>query len=474
MVIGISEYNDPKLASLDFCKRGGKDMQDLLQTELHYEFPHDSLIETVTTRDLQNKVYDFFNKDVNPSDTLLFYFTGHGITDKNSRGYFCTSDIDVKNPDRNGLRFRYLTEQMDVCESHRIVAIIDCCHSGAVMQSVAGRVMSSDVDPETAAVEQGRASLMKDFSQGQGRCILASSLSNENSYGMDNSPYSAFTHFIIDGLKKNKKTVDEEGHITPEKLSMFVSEQLRIAQGENYQRPVRHFSITDKLSIGRYDIVSSSSSSRQGREEDDSTRLKNLLIQGKVSEFNELRELNNGVVVFESFVGTPNTNLSGINLQNSVLIDAVLTDVNLQGANLIDARLDGAILKNTNLENANLCGAKLIGSECTYANFDGAGLENINLVDANLENASFQGAHVQNSNLTNANLRNAVLTGANFDGALLRHARLEHANLQRANFEKATCDRANFSYADMTDAQMGGTNTFKAIFNGTIGKPDYL
>ena len=47
-------------------------------------------------------------------------------------------------------------------------------------------------------------------------------LSNKVSFGLQDKPFSAFTYYILEGLKSNIETVDDQGCVTPEKLSVYV------------------------------------------------------------------------------------------------------------------------------------------------------------------------------------------------------------------------------------------------------------
>jgi len=284
LIISVSEYKDTNLQNLDFCKNDGEAMYDVL-TQIGYDIPSErKIVGQVHFHEFTNAMIDFFREDVNPFDTLLFYFSGHGYTDGYSDGFFCTSDIDIKMPDRKGIPFSGLTKQMDKSDSQRIIAILDCCYSGATLQSNIGRVMGP-VEKEAKAVKDGNTALKKEFGQGQGRCILASSLSNMLSYGLEDKPYSAFTYYILEGLKGKKETVDEEGHVTPEKLSLYVSNELKKLQGKDFQKPVRHLSITDKLILAEHPELRSSQTLQEQQLE------KQVLLKIlKINDINELKK----------------------------------------------------------------------------------------------------------------------------------------------------------------------------------------
>lgn len=62
---------------------------------------------------------------------------------------------------------------------------------------------------------------------GQGKCVLASSLEEQRSFGMEDQPYSLFTYFLIQGLKgANGQSVDINGYVTAELLGSYVNEKI--------------------------------------------------------------------------------------------------------------------------------------------------------------------------------------------------------------------------------------------------------
>src|SRR3990167_4742358 len=68
---------------------------------------------------------------------------------------------------------------------------------------------------------------------------------------------------------------------------------------------------------------------------------------------------------------TPNADLSGCYLTNSVLVGVDLSGVNLQGAKLT----------NVDFTDADLTGADLTGADYTCTNFSGANLLNVKIND---------------------------------------------------------------------------------------------
>jgi Caspase domain len=78
LIISVSDYDI--LQPLEFCKNDGNEMYEILKT-LGYEIQADhKLIGRVKWIEMRSAIVDFFrNSNVKPSDTLLFYYSGHGV-----------------------------------------------------------------------------------------------------------------------------------------------------------------------------------------------------------------------------------------------------------------------------------------------------------------------------------------------------------------------------------------------------------
>jgi len=210
LIISISDYDN--LEDLEFCKNDGEEMYKTL-IDLDYEIPENrKVIGKVNDSDLRKTLVDFFrDESVKTSDTLLFYFSGHGVLDGYEGRYFATSNINANVPEQNGIQFNLLTQQMDRSHSLKTIAILDCCFSGAAVPGVTAKGGQAEEEAE----KLGREALSKQFRNSKGKCILASSLSQRRSYNLPEKKMSAFTNFIIEGLKGKKESVDKEGFVTP-------------------------------------------------------------------------------------------------------------------------------------------------------------------------------------------------------------------------------------------------------------------
>jgi Caspase domain len=131
LIVAISEYNDKQLAPLEFCKNDGEKMYELLQS-LGYEISNNhKLIGYVKSDRMRDAIYDFFdNRKTKADDTLLFYYSGHGIYTTGGN-ILASSEIDYYSPRKMGFSSYDLTNLIQESNSIRIVEVLDSCYSGA-------------------------------------------------------------------------------------------------------------------------------------------------------------------------------------------------------------------------------------------------------------------------------------------------------------------------------------------------------
>jgi uncharacterized caspase-like protein len=141
LAVGVGNYRDPQIQSLDFAARGATAVHDLLakRSSPLYQFEGVKLLDQDAVRPLWNayslQAIDRLAKDVQADDLVVMYLCGHGLRDRiTGRWYFVTADArhsDLMN-DRYAdcLAFDDLTALSSLpC---RKLAILDSCHSGAV------------------------------------------------------------------------------------------------------------------------------------------------------------------------------------------------------------------------------------------------------------------------------------------------------------------------------------------------------
>ena len=449
LIIGISDYNT-ELPHLEFCTKDGQDLYELLKLQ-GYSIPDEYILTGHVNYDkIRDTILNFFtDKKINPTDTLLFYFSGHGVPDEYGNNYLAASDIDPDLPLGRGLSFKDLKSIADMSISTRIVSILDCCYAGAVFEESQSQLQTAEdemanmkqylneVLKEVGSIRKGSnanvdAKLARDAIERivPGRCVLASSQAYQESYGLRESGHSLFTYYLLDGLRGgNGKSVDNNGNITTSTLSGYIYDTIMsLPLGKRpSQRPVT------KIAEGGGSVILANYPAMGSRKTTkiEGEYLLKLLEDEKIEEFNKVRQEGDIPLYLRR------VDLSGKNLRG----------VDLHEADLSETKLIGSILTMTNLNGAKLKGADLSGADLRSADFYGASLSEANLTRADLRGADLKGMiDFAGANLTGADIRGVDLTGmVNFAGA----------KLHDVDFTGSATDKGliNFAGADIRNAK---------------------
>jgi hypothetical protein len=249
LVIAVSDYQNQVLRNkegkeLDFCRKDGIEVSKLLKSIGFDEVRKQ--IGDVKFIDMRDSIYDFFyNRNVRGSDTLLFYYSGHGIPDSSGNdNYLASSEIDPDRPDYRGVSFSELTGKMDNLPS-QVVCILDCCYSGAAKLSKG----ESNSARKGNIIVRKKSELLK-----QGKCILAASQAAQEAYATQKGDYSVFTYYLIKGLKRNKNSVDKNGNVTAASLATYIHETIMNLPPKERpkQEPIRKEEAGGDIILARY------------------------------------------------------------------------------------------------------------------------------------------------------------------------------------------------------------------------------
>lgn len=136
------------------------------------------------------------------------------------------------------------------------------------------------------------------------------------------------------------------------------------------------------------------------------------------------------------------TYLTGVEIPEAELRNAVLICADLRGADLRGAELSDAVLRDADLQEADLGPVKLGREKVPDADIPCAHLNGARLYRATLRNADFgsadlPGATLRYADLTDAEFNGADLRGANLEGADFKGTQLLGADLYNANLEGA-------------------------------------
>ena|SRR5436309_92995 len=100
--------------------------------------------------------------------------------------------------------------------STSVVVILDCCYSGSAKVSKGHEEDAAKIG-RTAMDEKSRK-----LPLGQGKYILSASQAAQEAYALTTGEHSIFTYYLLQGLRGNTESVDNEGNVTPQSLGKYV------------------------------------------------------------------------------------------------------------------------------------------------------------------------------------------------------------------------------------------------------------
>jgi uncharacterized caspase-like protein len=188
----------------------------------------------VTTRQLKQELNWLARSANDPNDLVVIFLSSHGTArnkDTAEVNYIATSDTEIEPEDSLFATALPMVQISDIVRSRikaqRTVILLDTCHSGAATASPTGSgPLRSDSSASNDALDRIR--------QGVGRAIVTSSSVEEKSY--EGQPYSNgyFTHFLLEGLRK------DGGQVSVDQLYAFLKQNVSKAAGliQRKQTPV--------------------------------------------------------------------------------------------------------------------------------------------------------------------------------------------------------------------------------------------
>ena len=137
-------------------------------------------------------------------DTIVLYYSGHGLPDDGGQLYLATRDTLTAQPDGRAIHSSEIKRVMGTSRSERQILVLDCCHSGAFGSAKGGAQVP--IVAETFKTE------------GRGRHVLTASRSVERAYEgereIEGVETSLFTHFLVEGLETGKAAGEGEEQVT--------------------------------------------------------------------------------------------------------------------------------------------------------------------------------------------------------------------------------------------------------------------
>jgi len=198
IVIGTGEYDDQRLTDLRGPAQDAMRLTKFLQDQKLGKYEVKMFVNSSSQS--VNKAIEKFFASRDRDDTVLFYYSGHGVKDASGRLYFSTTDTSTDMLRSTAISASFVNEVMNESRSKNQIMLLDCCFSG---------------------------SFAKGLSDSRGRIVITSSSAVQYSFETkesddDSLETGVFTSSMIYGLESGEADLNSDGKITCFELFNYI------------------------------------------------------------------------------------------------------------------------------------------------------------------------------------------------------------------------------------------------------------
>ncbi|NEO99305.1 MAG: TIR domain-containing protein [Symploca sp. SIO2E9] len=248
LVVGIANYQ--KINRLpETVLKDAQDIHTLLISPQHCGYLPENvelLLDSQATYEALTQALSNLAQRSHQESTVLIYISSHGGQVEfgpHAGEYLLPVDaefISGASLSQTAISGNQFTEALGAIPAKKIVVVFDCCHSGGI-----GQPKDANAPTVKAGLPESYYDLLK---QGQGRVILASSRSTEQSYVLPGADNSLFTQHLLDGLKG--QAIGPGGVIRI--LDLFSYVQPKVTNDWATQHPILKAEIEENFPIALY------------------------------------------------------------------------------------------------------------------------------------------------------------------------------------------------------------------------------
>ena len=232
LLVGINQYQDGELPSLKYsaldCQGLGEALGEATDKTRRLILHHDFAERKPKLASVRQSLTEIV-QSAHAGDTILFYFSGHGILDGFTQQVFlCLADTQKKKLANTGLPLKEILRLLGNCQASQQLIWLDACHSGGM--TLRGTTKISLPNPTSQLVKVLRRKAQKS----QGFYALLSCDHSQQSWEFPELGHGVFTYYLMRGLRG--EAANSQGLIEVDALYKYVYHQtLRYIDRSNQQ-----------------------------------------------------------------------------------------------------------------------------------------------------------------------------------------------------------------------------------------------
>ncbi|MEH1934504.1 MAG: caspase family protein [Nostoc sp.] len=223
MLVGVNQYQDEGLPSLSYstvdCQGLAEALVDATAqfTQTEVKIYHDFAPQPPSLENIRASLRQITTA-AQPIDTILFYFSGHGIVEPNTQqAFLCLADTQKSDLQNTALALQELLLLLGNSGAQNQLVWLDACHSGRMT------LKSTTIEPLLNATPKLVEVLQQSATKSKGFYALLSCDTNQQSWEFPELGHGVFTYYLMKGLQG--EAADTQGLIYVDSLYRYVYHQ---------------------------------------------------------------------------------------------------------------------------------------------------------------------------------------------------------------------------------------------------------
>lgn len=222
LLVGVNHYHDAQLPDLRYSMMDCQGLSEALSeatraiAQKDISVYHDGTAQPPTLATVQASLKNMV-ANARPQDTILLYFSGHGLQDPQSQqAILCLADTQKDCLLETGLSLQKILQDFSRCAARQQLVWLDACHSG-------GMTLRGAQDQATALpnpMPQMVSALRQQAAQSSGFYALLSCDQDQRSWEFPQLGHGVFTYYLMEGLRGN--AANAQGAIEADSLYRYV------------------------------------------------------------------------------------------------------------------------------------------------------------------------------------------------------------------------------------------------------------
>jgi hypothetical protein len=219
IVVGINNYQDTGISDLSKARNDAKLVGKILREQGEFEQVF-VMTDDVDPRNDKENLYptklnieeklDSLLRFSDPDDMVIFFFSGHGISDPDENGYLVTVDTVTDKQFNTSLRVSDVVQRLKTKGIKKSLLILDACR-----------------DVLYASKSSSRNSLLeKEYTEAEVAATFYSTKAGYYSYEDDETDYGVFTKYLVMGME-GKADSNGDGVVAFSELEQYVQKGVK-------------------------------------------------------------------------------------------------------------------------------------------------------------------------------------------------------------------------------------------------------